>query len=576
MSAIIDAFLDNKSIYLKMKRFDMSMVDYIKENVKGRRYDPETKLWVAPIITPNLKLLISSSHVSEKSKRKLELYKKILSGGTEAVEKKVKNEFPFLRDYQVRDVAKYFYPISVLNANEMGLGKTWETACWIKMVNKGVYLIFCPSPLIYQWKDELERQEFNLEINTLEGDKKKRNVFLKDFLVKKVSEKKNRPIILLTNYEKLLTDDYDLLVTYKYDAIIYDEITRLKNYKSKTHQRASEMRAKKVIGLTGTPMETSIMDIYNIMEIVSPGYFGGFREFSSKYLNKDQWGYVPKHDAHTRIALKLKFHKAYIRNKKSEVLPELPDLEEKYIKIALDTDEYRNYQKIEDTIVSQYDIDRDMVITNIVGVLTKLRRFVSEPSIYVPTLKNYGHRSKLKYFIQLIESLPVDSKALCFSCFKEVIVSYSKKLEELGIKHIVITGDDSAKEKSIKIKAASSSSKVKAILATDCLKYGANVQFCDYVINIDLPWGPSILNQRIARSHRLGQTKKVTVFNLVSAFTIEEDVAGLIKEKKENFDESIGLTEYALSKIKERVDLARKIKPNERQKKKITDLLKEL
>lgn len=457
----------------------------------------------------------------------------------------VKGIYPFLREYQARDIVKQTTTLHILNANQMGLGKTIETLGYIHMEKTPKVLIVVPNSLKIQWKLEIKKffPDLSNRVVVIMGTKTKRQKLWKVL---------NRTkFIIITNYANLRTDDYIRfrLNSYGFDVLVFDEITRCKNHDTQIHKLSSKIKAKKIIGLTGTPIENHIRDIFNIMKIINPSFFGTWTEFANKYMHKGgyqnkQW--IENSDAPYKIGQELKEFFGWIRWNRKTVLKELPELLINTYRVELSSKERKVYELLRKQLLEIYDKKGYAINTkHILSLILAMRRICSDPEIYDFKFKN---SAKKQEFVKVIHENLDGKKIVCFSQFKDCIHLYSKALNDKGIKTMILTGDTKIENRDEMIQEFEDSKDIKVLMCTDAFSYGKNLQFCSMLINIDQHFNPAIIKQRIGRIQRIGQKENViNVINFLVIDSIEEFVFEKIMRKNLLFDAVITTNEKRFS-----------------------------
>ena len=460
----------------------------------------------------------------------------------------VKAEYPFLREYQARDVAKYTTTIGVLNANQMGLGKTIETGAYIDLEMPPAVLIIVPASLKIQWYKELTKFFPKLEkyLFVIKGTIAQREKIWRRAFGRK-------QYIIITNYANLRTKDYISFSLNKkeFDLIVYDEITKCKNRDTETFKLAEKLNSTMKVGLTGTPIENHITDIYNIMKIIHPLFFGSWSEFSRKYFYKGGYQnreFIEKPEAPRKIANELKDFMGWIRWNQRDVLKELPELLINTYRVQLSPKERKAYRLLRMQLLEIYDKKGYKVnLKNILSLILAMRRLCSDPQIYD---LNFGNSAKKQEFVRVVKDNLDGRKILVFSQFKDCVNLYSKALEEKGIKTMVITGDTPQKKRPILIEHFANSKDIKVLMCTDAFSYGQNLQMCSIMINIDQHFNPAIIKQRIGRIQRIGQKEKIlNIINFLVEDSIEEWIYEKIMRKNILFDTIITQNEQKFSFI---------------------------
>ena len=451
----------------------------------------------------------------------------------------------------------------------MGLGKTVSaTAALIELVRRkkaARAIVVAPNAVLEQWSDEMI-QKFKLQ-PTLVTSKKQWN---------ERNELYNEPLII-TNYELLRTDIESILKS-GFDTVILDEVTRVKNWDTQTSEAVKKLFVKNVIALTGTPLENHIGELYNVVNLVKPGFFGRYNEdFLARYTVKDQQGWQsarPTVNPVTVHELRKRLKQISIRRTKNQVFKQLPTLTTQYIY----TEPARNQKMIYDilqeslgeTILEEEAFSSEQIegpnpftgnrlrlytllreacadISMIAGYLRRKQRENTNDSIHLqetqvfrklvqilPHLEN--ENAKLTELKELAKDLIEQGhKIVIFSQFVPVVNLIQEELSNDGIPTLIYTGQLSHDERSSNLKNFIDQENFRALVSTDAGQFGLNLQVADVVINYDLPWNPARLQQRIARLHRIGQANKVLAVNFVVKGTIEEHVRDILERKKKTF-----------------------------------------
>jgi len=454
----------------------------------------------------------------------------------------ISDKYPTLREFQILDIIQYIQKDTIANFNDVGLGKGFETACYLDLAKPAKVLIVVPNTMKYQWRREMtENFSFSMEdITLINGSAQKRK--------SQWSVLNNKRFIIITNYENLRTDDFHLnqLDKYMFDCVIFDEITITRNIKTDFYQICRQLKSKKVIGLSGTPLENRFMDIYGVISLLNPRFFSSPEAFTAHYII----GKSVKESSNL-IAKALHYFDGLIRWKKEDVLTDIvPEIALKTIPVMFSTEERKNYEEIKKGKVEvRHKNGKSMNPKELLNKIQVLIRFCSDSSIYLPNTTS----SKKEAFMELIKELPPSEKILVFSHHRDIIFRYSAMLTKAGIKNYYITGKLRSNYKREKLLYRfQSDENAHVLLCTDTFAQGKNIQFCSVLINIDQHWNPSVIKQRIGRIHRIGQTgEKITVYSFLCKDTIEERIYQKIQEKNLIFTEIIGANEKILEELSE-------------------------
>lgn len=461
--------------------------------------------------------------------------------------------------------------------DEMGLGKTiTATTALLQLIRerKGSRaLIVAPNAVVEQWRSELV-EKFNLEPVLVTSRKK-----LTDR-----AEAYDEPLIIL-NYE-LLRTDVELILQKNFDSLILDEVTRVKNWDTQTSEAVKKLMVRNVIALTGTPLENHLGELYNIVNIVRPGFFGRYNEdFLARYTIKMmRWGSsraVLNPD--TLPDLRRELRRVSIRRTKAQVLRQLPALTMQYVY----TEPARNQRKIYDMLqegLSEAVIDEYAFSTarrggpnpftaNRIRLYTLLREACADVSMVAGYLRRKQREdtrdaaelrssllfrkltrvlsklepenAKLAELKELVKDLlEQDHKLVVFSQFVPIVQLIHDELNDEGVMALVYHGQLKAEARTSTLRMFSENPDYRVLISTDAGQFGLNLQAADVVVNYDLPWNPARLQQRIARLHRIGQTNKVLAVNFVVKGTVEEHVRDVLEKKRKLFRD-VTVTEIA-------------------------------
>jgi SNF2 family DNA or RNA helicase len=366
-----------------------------------------------------------------------------------------------------------------------------------------------------------------------------------------------------------------------YDTLILDEVTRVKNLDTQTSEAVKKLIVRNVIALTGTPLENHLGELYNIVNIVRPGFFGRYHEdFLSRFtvkLSGQGWqSSRPIVNPETLPLLRKELREVSIRRTKAQVFRQLPTLTMQYVYTEPARNQRTIYeileQSLSETVLEEYAFSTSEQegpnpftsnrlrlytllreacadISMIAGYLRRKQRedtadaqLLRQSPIFKRLLRVVGklepENAKLVELKELVEDLSEQShKLVIFSQFVPVVNLIQEELEGKGIQTLVYHGQLSRDDRIINLRNFTEQSEYKVLASTDAGQFGLNLQAADVVVNYDLPWNPARLLQRIARLHRIGQTNKVLAVNFVVKGTIEEHVRDVLERKRELFRE---------------------------------------
>lgn len=430
-----------------------------------------------------------------------------------------------LFDFQAQGVQFASLAGRSLIADEMGLGKTVQALATAE-VYKHVFkiskvLIVCPTSLKYQWKSEIERFTFS-SAEVIEGNKEQRIEVLKN----------SESFYLITSYQSISNDVQDAKIDFGLDMIILDEAQRIKNWNTKVASNIKKLQSPYAVVLTGTPLENKLEELYSIMQFVDVWKLGPLYKYLEKYRIVDEQtqkviGYQNLNEISEVLSDTL------LRRTKKEVLTQLPERVDKTLLVSMTPEqrlEHDKYSEQVSRLVSRWqktsflsEKDRQMLILN----LSKMR-MVCDSTFILDQSSRYD--TKIQELMTLLDEFleNEDNKVVVFSQWEKMTRLVSEELEKRNIEFVNLNGSVSALKRKKMVDSFQEEKKIRVFVSTDAGGVGLNLQAANMVVNLDVPWNPAVLEQRIGRVFRLGQKQNVTVVNFVSAHTIEERMLNVL------------------------------------------------
>jgi SNF2 family DNA or RNA helicase len=430
-------------------------------------------------------------------------------------------------------------------ADEVGLGKTIEAGLILKeymirgLVKK--VLILVPASLVTQWASELNSKFFIPAIT-----QRKSYVWDQyDVVVSSIDTAKRSP-----HREIIYQQDYDL--------IIIDEAHKLKNNKTKNYEFVQNLKKKFCLLLTATPIQNRIEEIFNLVSLLKPGHLGSETAFYEKYKRDSR---SLNDDEH----LKELVNKVMIRNRRADTGIEWTKRKVETIPIEITEPERELYHAI-----TELKNESDWTQASAFSVMTLQREACSSREAVYHTLKNMldkqenpsnAYKEKIQYLISKVEAVlknskaekaleliqNIDDKVIIFTEYRASQLYLQWFLKQNGITSVPFRGGFKRGKKDWMRELFQKHAQV--LIATEAGGEGINLQFCNHIINFDLPWNPMRLEQRIGRIHRLGQEKDVMIYNFAIKDTVEEHILKLLYEKIHLFEKVIGELDDILTKL---------------------------
>ncbi|SFC35370.1 SNF2-related protein [Butyrivibrio sp. YAB3001] len=417
-------------------------------------------------------------------------------------------------------------------ADDMGLGKTLQVITLLlskkeiakKDKKKISSLIVCPASLVYNWEEEFKRFAPDLKVATVTGTQAER---------KKLLSGKTMPEVLVTSYD-LLKRDIGLYENLEFDYEIIDEAQYIKNASAAASKSVKVIKSVHRFALTGTPIENRLSELWSIFDYLMPGFLYTYDRFKSDFETS-----ITKYkDEEITKQLKNMVGPFILRRLKENVLKDLPDKMEEVRFSKFDSAQRKLYdaqvthmKRILES--EEYKSGKDRL--KVLAELTKIRQICCDPELITAGYK--GESAKRQSCIELVQSaIDGGHKILLFSQFTSMLELLEKDLKMAGIEYYKITGQTS-KEERIKLVHAFNENDIPLFLIS--LKAGGtglNLVGADVVIHYDPWWNLAAQNQATDRAHRIGQTKKVSVFKLIAKDTIEEKIIEMQNAKKDLAD----------------------------------------
>jgi len=444
-----------------------------------------------------------------------------------------------LRDYQVEGV-RWLLRLSrwasgACLADEMGLGKTLQAlALLLARREEGPALVVAPTSLAYNWRDEAARFAPDLDVRIYRGPRRAKQL-----------DELGPGVVLVTSYELLARDA--ALEGPRWGTLVFDEAHALKNPRTQRAKAAKALRAGFSLGMTGTPIENHLGELWSLFSTLLPGLFGPWATFKRRFadpIERDE-------DADRREALRALLKPFLLRRTKAQVLAELPPRTEVVHPVELSSREMARYEAERRTALAavQADAPRKKAGESrfaVLAALTRLRRLACHPALVDDDASRRS--SKLSAFLELVDELrAADRRALVFSQFTSHLALVREALERRMIDYLYLDGSTPAKQRAELVERFQQGAAPLFLISLKAGGTGLNLTAADTVIHLDPWWNPAAEDQASDRAHRIGQTAPVTVIRLISQGTIEEKVLALHGDKREL---SRGLLEGAESNAK--------------------------
>ncbi len=417
-----------------------------------------------------------------------------------------------------------------LIGDEMGLGKTIQAigAAEIMARHLGAtrVLIICPTSLKHQWEREIARftDRSACVIGGLRA--RRQELFAQESFFK------------ITNYDTIHRD-VDLIAQWSPDLVILDEAQRIKNWKTRAARNVKKIVSPFAIVLTGTPLENRLEELVSIVQFVDQHRLGPtFRFLADHQLLDPESGRVVGYRSLDAIGKTLE--PILIRRRKDQVLKQLPERLDKNFFVRMTPEQQNHHDENREIVgrivlkwrrqkfLSEADQRRLMI------ALQNMRMSCNSTYLLDQTTDFGCKADELATLLDEMFERP-ETKVVIFSQWVRTHELIQRRLKARGIGHVLFHGGVPGDKRRGLVDQFREDADCRVFLSTDAGGVGLNLQHASVVINMDLPWNPAVLEQRIGRVHRLGQSRPVQVVNFVSKGTIEEGMLEVIRFKKSLF-----------------------------------------
>lgn len=418
----------------------------------------------------------------------------------------------------------------VLIGDDMGLGKTIQAigAAEILARHFGVsrVLVICPTSLKYQWQSEIARfagRNGKDAPRVIGGGRAQRR---KDYATDDFCK--------ITNYEKL-QPDLDLIAAWAPELIIVDEAQRVKNWNTIAARALKRIGSTYAIVLSGTPLENKLEELISIVQFVDQHRLGPTWKLLHEHQVKDEAGRVTGYTGLERIGQTLA--PVMIRRRKSEVLQQLPSRTDQNLLVPM-TGMQMEFHKANGDEVAK--IIRRWRRTKFLSDTDQRRLMCALQNMRMSCNSTYlldqetDHGVKADELAALLNELfaEPEAKAVVFSQWTRTHDIVIRRLEARGIGYVSFHGGVPSDKRPALIQRFRDDPDCRVFLSTDAGSTGLNLQHASTLVNMDLPWNPAVLEQRIARIHRMGQARPVRIVNFVAKGTIEEGMLSVLAFKR--------------------------------------------
>ena len=407
-------------------------------------------------------------------------------------------------------------------ADDMGLGKTLQGIGMAELLAREAdirkVLVVCPASVKAQWRSEVLRfsgRDCQIVLGSAAG---------------RSGQYENECFFTICNYEQVLRDII-AIERVRWDLIVLDEGQRIKNWEAKTAQTIKSLRSSFALVLSGTPLENRLDDLFSVVEFIDDRRLGPAFRFFNRHRVTDERGKILGYKDLDLLRERLK--PVLLRRTRSAVIKDLPPRMTEIVRIA-PTDEQAGIELAQMQIVSaivrkSYISEMDLLRLQKALLLARM----NADSTFLVDKHAPGFSSKLERLQELLEELAAedDRKIVLFSEWTTMLTLIERQIKRLKLDYVRLDGSVPQKKRQELVHQFQRDPTRRVFLTTNAGSTGLNLQAANTVINVDLPWNPAVLEQRIARAHRMGQKNPVQVYLLVTEGTIEEKLLATLSAK---------------------------------------------
>lgn len=440
-----------------------------------------------------------------------------------------------LYPYQVEGIAFLAGRGRALLADDMGLGKTLQAIAagyWLHK-HDGVerILVICPASLKLQWAREIEK--FTGEpVQIIQGPVDARSV-----------QYRGQRGFHVVNYELAVRDLSVINSDFRPDLVILDEAQRIKNWRTKVASGIKRIGSRYAFVLTGTPLENRLEDLYSLMQVVDPRVLGPLWRYLVDFHITNEQGKVLGY--RNLSELRRRLLPVMLRRDRALVRDQLPERTVMRIDVPLSLAQQGIHDEAIQAASLLAQIMKRRPLTpseqnRMMAALQRARMACNAAGLVDPVMRETPGDSapKLDELETLLEELCLSSgqKAVIFSQWTQMTEMAEERARRLGLGCVRLHGGVPSARRGELIDRFREDDAVQVFISTDAGGVGLNLQNAAVLINLDIPWNPAVLDQRIARVHRLGQRQKVQAILLVAPESYEEQVLNLVEGKRNLFE----------------------------------------
>jgi hypothetical protein len=435
-----------------------------------------------------------------------------------------------LLPYQRQGMLHLAFGERALLADDMGLGKTIQAIAAAELL-RGLHgvervLVVCPASLKGEWQEQIARFS-GADTRLITGPRAARLV-----------QYAQPGFFTVVNYEQVVIDSADINQVVRPDIVILDEAQRIKNWQTKTARSVKSLVSRYAFVLTGTPIENRIDEVYSIVQYLDPERLGPLFRFNRDFYELDERGRPTGYKNLDELMRRLQ--PVMLRRRKRDVETELPGRTVKNFFVEMEAEQRVRYDEYKRQAASLIQTAKRRQLSpkefeRLQLLLACMRMTCDSPFILDPGCRISPKIEELERVLTDLLADP-DRKVIIFSEWERMLTLVREMIQDMGLEFAWHTGSVPQERRRAEISRFKQDPGCRVFCSTDSGSVGLNLQVASAVINLDLPWNPAKLEQRIARAWRKNQMRTVDVINLVTEDSIEHAMLHVLVEKQKLAD----------------------------------------
>jgi SNF2 family DNA or RNA helicase len=454
--------------------------------------------------------------------------------------------------YQIETVHRVLRTLRgrALLSDEVGLGKTIEAMMvlleyQLRGMAKRV-LVLAPPALVPQWVGELATKAgISARTTDRDGDALWRGDGVVVASLATARMQRTAPAVQAEPW----------------DLVIVDEAHRVKRRGSASWKLVDGLRSRFLLLLTATPIETELEELYQLVTLLKPGQFATPAAFRKRFVDPAN-PTSPKN----REALRELLGEVMVRNTRASCGLKLPPRYVSTVVVEPADDERALYAAAMTALRAATEprtrrtaglllLEAGSSPAAVRGTLDKL---AGDASFAAVALAARGQETRKGRALVDIVRTGGAAQVLVFTRYRATARWLVELLARERVTHAAVHGELSGADKQVAL-AAFRAGEVQVLVSTDVGSEGHNLQHCHRLVNFDLPWNPMVIEQRIGRLHRFGQTTEVEVFNLCARGSMEERILGVLHERVRLFELVVGEMDMVIGNLTDEADLEERL-----------------